>query len=161
MIVVPFLASLLLQVNTASATKPQMTYQEAATAAETQAQDPAVAGWAQEALAPLFDKEYKALLESCFKSVSETEPTSARIVVILGPDGVAITSDPEGSELFTNCIANGLRSWNWPSPPKGAIYIPLTLNIRPPDPADANKAADEIIRDLSPSNKSLERTRER
>jgi hypothetical protein len=160
MTIMLFIASALMPVSAAAAARPRMSYQEAVVVAEAQSHDPAVVKWAQEILAPLFETEYKALLENCMKSVSAIEPTAARIVVILDRDRVAITVDPEGSELFSTCVADRLQRWNWPMPPKGAVYVPLELNARPPDPAEADKAAEQIIRDIAPTNKSLERARE-
>ena len=161
MTVLPFLVSALISVSAESATKSQLTYQEAAAAAQAQSQDPAAIGWAKEALAPLFETEYKALLEICLKSVSEIEPTAARVVVILSQTEVAITVDPEGSETFSKCIADGLKKWHWPTPPTSVVYVPLAVNTRPPDPTEADKEADQTIRDVTPSSKSLERTRDR
>jgi hypothetical protein len=161
MTVVPFLAVALMSISATSASRSQLTYQEAAAAAKTQSQDPAVIGWAKGALAPLFEREFKPLLETCVKLVSELEPTAGRIVVILGSGEVTITVDPEGSESFSRCIADGLQKWHWPTPPTSVVYVPLELNLRPSDPAEADKEADQFIRDLTSSNKSLERTRDK
>jgi len=158
--VVPFLVFALMSISATSAVSSLLTYQEAVAAAETQSQDPAVIGWAKEALAPLFETEFKGLLETCVKSVSEIEPTAARLVVILRKGEVTITIDPEGSGSFSRCFADGLQKWHWPTPPTSVVYVPLALNLRPKDPAESEKEAEQIIRDLTPSNKSLERSRE-
>lgn len=155
MYVVPFIATVLISVSAASAAKPDMSYQEAAAAAEVQAQDPALVKWAQDTLAPHVAEKVKELIVSCVKSASASEPTMARIVMMLRTDGVAVTFDKQGSISFSSCIAEGIKKLSWPTPPKDVVYLPLELNVRPSDPEDA-KVADQEIRDISPSNKAPE-----
>jgi len=137
----------------------QMPYRAAAAAAQEQA--PALVEWAKEAIAPLFERNFKALIETCAKSASETEPNSVRVVVILSGGSTSVSIDPEGSVQISECAAQELKKWNWPAPPKSVAYVPIELNTHPPDPAEAEQAAEQFMRDVAPSNTSLERTRDR
>lgn len=112
----------------------------------------------QEKVAPLFEQRFPELLETCVRLASEDEANAVRVIVILGVEDVAVVIDPAGSAEISNCVAEELRKWQWPIPPR-VMYMPLELNTRPPDPEEQGRDADRILRSIRPSNKSPEQAR--
>ena len=157
--VVPYFA-LLCAAFIARPALAQMSYREAESAAAAQVSEASLVKWGQENLSPIFEENFRSLLETCMRVASDAEPNAVRLVVILNHETVSIAIDPEGSMGISECIARELKMWNWPTPPS-IVYLPLKLNTRPPDSKDVEREADHILEGISPSNKSLERTRER
>jgi hypothetical protein len=147
----------LLVVAVSKASPP--TYDEAVKLSESIVHDAHAKQWIEGALAPFSDQhlDFKAMIQACVEMLGEGS-TSVRFVVDVqaAPNSVVIYDD--APTPFSGCIKSKLEALKWPSAPENIRYLPIEINVhKPKDEVNA----DDVITNVTPSNKSLERTHER
>jgi hypothetical protein len=131
------------------------TFDEVVARTQAYATDPEFMSWASETLKPFVERNFESSVSPCLSLLEGREVALRFVVEVRERDSlIHVQENPE--LRLSACISNYLRGLKWPVPPTSARYLPLTLNLRSP-----TLPADSVINELAPSNKSLERTRER
>lgn len=147
-----FLASLFV-LNCWAADAP--TYDEAVAETQVYATDPAFITWVSGTLKPFIESHFDTSVSPCLIHL-EGRAIAVRFVVEVGSRIARVHMQQNAERRLSECLSDHLRGLNWPMPPSGARYLPLTLNLQSP-----SRTTDEVISDLTPFNTSLERTRDR
>jgi hypothetical protein len=134
------------------------TYDEAVKLSESIAHNQSAKEWVEGVFAPFSDQHMRALLPACVGTLNEGE-TAARFVVDVQAAPQRVVVHDGAPTSFSSCLKDKLQALEWPRAPKDIRYLPILINAR--RPKDGPHNADDVIRSITPSNKSLERTRER
>ena len=119
---------------------------------------PEVKRWMNGVLTPFAGQHFEAMVAACAESLGEG-PTATRFVIDVqaAPERVAVQD--EAPTPFSKCLKAKLEALTWPKPPAGLQYLPIAINAN--KPKDGPQNADDVIISITPSNNSLERTRDR
>jgi len=119
---------------------------------------PEVKKWMNAVFTPFAGQHFEAMVAACAESLGEGL-TATRFVVDVhaAPERVAVQD--EASTPFSKCLKAKLEALTWPKAPAGIQYLPISINAN--RPKDGPQNADDVIISITPSNNSLERTRER
>jgi len=145
---------------TACAVSPPITYEGAIAANAERADAEQAQEWATSVLGPFWDAHFPELLKSCVEPSAQDAPAKSRLVIRLDRQRVSVPLEEGSPDTFTKCLSSSVRSLKWPSSPFANLYFAVEINTKPPDPSAAGAEAEAIM-DMSRSNTSLERTRER
>jgi hypothetical protein len=145
----------MLIVPVCSASPP--TYDEAVKFSDSTAQTQDAKEWVESVLAPFSDQYMEALLQACVGLLNEGQ-TAARFVVDVRKAPKTVVVHDDAPTPFSSCLRGKLQALEWPKPPKELPYLPIQVNAR--RPKDGPQNADHLIKSVTPSNKSLGRTRE-
>jgi len=117
-----------------------------------------VKGWMSSVFTPFADQHFEATVAACAESLREGS-SATRFVIDMraAPERVLIYD--EASTAFSRCVKTELETLSWPQAPANLQYLPVAINAD--KPKDGPQNADDVIISITPSNKSLERTRER
>ena len=134
------------------------TYDEAVKLTENIAHNVQAKEWVESVLTPFSNQHMEAVLHPCVEKLSEGA-TAARFVVDVeaAPKSVVVYDD--APTPFSSCLKDRLQALEWPRAPKDVRYLPIHFNAH--RPKDGPQNADHAIKSITPSNKSLERTRDR
>jgi hypothetical protein len=134
------------------------TYDEAERLSESLTLNENVKEWVEGVFSPFSDQHFGALFQACAHTLSEGE-TAARFVVDVGSAPKSVLVHDDAPTPFSSCLKGKLEALAWPKAPKEIRYIPIQINAH--RPKDGPQNADDVIKSITPFNKSLERTRER
>jgi hypothetical protein len=134
---------------------PSVTYDDAIAINAGRTDKGEIQAWTSELFEPFWKAHLEQVLNPCFEFVSESGPTNVRLVVLLAARSVSVPF-AEGTPVpLSRCLSSSVTGLKWPSPPVEKLYVPIEINLRPPDPDSAAAEAEAIMDDLSRSNKSL------
>jgi hypothetical protein len=107
---------------------------------------------------PFTGQHFEVMVAACAESLGEG-PSATRLVIDVqaAPERVAVQD--EAPTPFSKCLKAKLEALTWPKPPAGLHYLPIAINAN--RPKDGPQNADDVIISITPSNNSLERTRDR
>ena len=134
-------------------------FSEASDAAATLASEPRLKEWMEGEFAAFWKRNLESIVPPCVQAIPESTSVSARLVVDLHSAPAPLRIGDESPTPFSTCVSARMQSLAWPAAPGELRYLPITIDAHAPslDP----KAADDVISNITPSNKSLERTREK
>jgi len=136
------------------------TYDQAAelSGAIAERMQPEVKKWINGVLTPFAVQHFEAMVAACSESLGEVSTTTRFVIdVQAAPETVAVQD--EAPTPFSKCLKAKLEALTWPNPPAGLQYLPIAINANKPKVGPQN--ADDVIISITPSNNSMERTRER
>jgi hypothetical protein len=133
------------------------TYDEAAKLSESIAHNKDAKEWVEGVFTPFSNQHMGALFQACAGTLNEGE-TAARFVVDLRAAPQSVVVHDDAPTPFSGCLKDRLQALEWPKAPKGVRYLPINFNAH--RPKDGPQNADDAIKSIMPSNKSLERTRD-
>jgi hypothetical protein len=119
---------------------------------------PEVKDWMNGVFTPFAGQHFETMVTACAEALVEGSTTTRFVIdVQAAPERVAVQD--EAPTPFSKCLKAKLEALTWPKPPVGLHYLPIAINAN--KPKDGPQNADDVIISITPSNNSLERTRER
>jgi hypothetical protein len=132
------------------------TYDEAVKLSENVAHNAKAKGWLDTVFAPFSKQHMEVALHTCVAMLGEGA-TQARFVIDLQPAPKGVVVHDDSPTLFSGCLKDKLQALKWPVAHEGMRYLPIVINAH--RPKDGPQNADHVIISITPSNKSLERSR--
>jgi hypothetical protein len=114
--------------------------------------------WSEGVFGAFLSHNLEATARGCAPFLSEGVSTTRFVVDTHAPSKHIAIYD-NAMTPFSKCVAGRLQALEWPRSPLKIRYLPLEINIETPKVGPHN--ADSAIISITPSNKSLERTREK
>jgi hypothetical protein len=134
-------------------------YDQASTSVQRRSDFPAIKAWSTRTFGPFWDRHLKEVVVACSEAVNEGTSTTARFVVDARAAPKHVTIYESESTSFSYCVKQKMQALEWPQAPSEIRYLPIEINVDATTSEGQN--ADDVITSVTPSNKSLERTRER
>lgn len=114
--------------------------------------------WLSGVFKPFASQHFEPTVAACAESLGEGS-SATRLVVDVQAAPERVLVHDEAPTSFSTCVKTKLEALTWPQAPAGLQYLPIV--IRAQKPKDGPQNADDVIISITPSNNSLERTRER
>ena len=135
-------------------------YDEAVAKAVALTNDASAREWGERVGGPFIERNLDPIISECARFVPESTSVTAHLVVDATGSAPPTPVADETPTPFSDCLKGELQALAWPKAPTAIRFLPIEINGHNPRPTEGN-AADGVIISITPSNTSLERTRER
>jgi hypothetical protein len=133
-------------------------YEEALAKASGLSDDALVKEWGEKVGGLFAAKHFDASILKCAHFIPESTSLTAHLVVDANGSSPPTRIADEMPTPFSSCLKGELQTLAWPKAPASLRYLPIEIKGHYSG-ASADKPADDVIIDVAPANKSLERTR--
>ena len=133
-------------------------YDEALAKANGLTDDALVKEWGENVGGLFAGQHFEATILKCVHFIPESTSLTAHLVVDANGATPPTRISDEMPTPFSSCLKGELQTIAWPKAPASLRYLPIEIKGHNSD-ASTDKPADDVIINIAPSNKSLERTR--